>query len=65
MFRVGRKVKFVEDGKPPVYGKITEIIHESGPAWPAFYEINVGTDEQLELKCYYEYGAGYELEYAE
>ncbi len=65
MFCVGSKVKIVEDDKPPVPGKITKIIHESGPAWPAFYEVNVGTDEQPDLKCYYEYGNGYELEYAE
>jgi len=65
LFNIGRKVKLVIYGAPPVYGKITKIIHESGPAWPAFYEINFGTDEKPELACHYEYGNGYELDYAE
>jgi len=65
LFRVGSKVKIVEDDKPPVPGKVSKIIHDEGPAWPAFYEINVGTDEKPELKYFYEYGNGYELQYGD
>ncbi len=52
-----RKVKIVVDGQPPLYGIINKVIHPVGPAWPALFEINLGT----ELKLYYEYGEGYEL----
>lgn len=55
------KINFYE-GTPPIYGRIAEVIHPAGPAWPAFYKINVGTTEKPVLHPYYEYGETYELE---
>lgn len=63
LLRAGSRVKIVFDDDKPVEGKITKIIHDEGPAWPALYEINTGTDEKPELKYFYEYGNGYELHY--
>jgi len=54
-------VKIVLDEGKPLYGTVTDLIHEQGPAWPALYEVNLGTEEKPELKLYYEYGMGYEL----
>ena len=56
-----RYVRIEIDDKPPVYGVVTKLIHAEGPAWPALYEINVGTEQSPKLEYHYEYGNGYEL----
>lgn len=54
---LNRKVKIEFSGNTPtVHGKIHKVIHPEGPAWPAFFQINVGTDEEPKLLFYYEYG---------